>query len=876
MLIDAAHPEETRVAVLDGNQLEEFDVESGSRKQLKGNIYLAKVTRVEPSLQAAFVDYGGNRHGFLAFNEIHPDYYQIPIADRERLLAEQEEEDAEADRVEEAQQQETAPSTAPDGDSEGSLEANGESEAAPEAEAAAKPVETVGGDEIDEAAARRRSPQHAMRRYKIQEVIKRRQVLLVQVVKEERGNKGAALTTFLSLAGRYCVLMPNTGKGGGISRKIGSGQDRKRLKSIISDLEIPQGMAVIVRTAGSDRGKAEIKRDYDYLLRLWSDIRNLTLASTAPALIHAEANIINRAVRDLYTRDIEEIVVEGDDAYRSAKDLMKMLIPSHAKKVQAYKDSNVPLFSRYQIETQLESMNHPTVQLKSGGYVVLNATEALVAIDVNSGRATRGRNIEETALKTNLEAATEIARQLRLRDLAGLIVIDFIDMDHSRNQIAVERKLKEAMRRDRARIQIGRISPFGLLELSRQRLRPSLAETVTEACPHCGGTGIRRSTESSALHVLRAIEDEGQRQRAKEISVAMGTQVALYLLNHKRAHINDIETRFGLRILVTGDDSLIPPKYVIERTEPIRGEGAEAEAETRERRPEAEGAAGEDGGRRRRRRRRRGRENEGGERYGEQLGAHRADDELRPGAEGDEGSVSDEDADDDYELTEDDEEMAAEAQAGVRADDDEDRVSSPREPSQDGERRGRRRGRRGGRGRNRERERERGNGGWRPEPAGEAAEHVAAEDREAPPFGEAEGDAIPGEPGEGGPRRRRRRVRRRNRNRGDREGLPAVTDTSLPAASEAGPTLWAATEDNFERPDSVESGSSESESFEAESFEQVESEHRDEPLHEERDEQPEPAFADAEPQRPSEPDRPVEDEQPAGPPRRGWWQRLVE
>ncbi len=460
MLIDASHPEETRVVVVDGSRVEDFDVEVASRRQLKGNIYLAKVTRVEPSLQAAFVDYGGNRHGFLAFNEIHPDYYQIPIADRERLLAEQAaaERDSESDR-------------------------EGE-----DAEA-----EAITADE-DEEVERRRA-RLSSRYYKIQEVIKRRQIMLVQVAKEERGSKGAALTTYLSLAGRYCVLMPNTSRGGGISRKIAGAVDRKRLKKIITELEVPEGMAVIVRTAGAGRSKAEIKRDYEYLVRLWSSIREMTLQSTAPTLVYEEASLIKRSIRDLYGRDIAEIIVQGEEEYRIAKEFMKLFISSHAKRVKLYEDDEKPLFQQFGVEEHLDSMHQPTVQLRSGGYVVINPTEALVAIDVNSGRSTRERNIEETALRTNIEAADEIARQLRLRDLAGLIVIDFIDMENARNQGTVERRLKEAMKNDRARVQIGRISPFGLLELSRQRLRPSLIETCFEVCPACNGNGLRRTTE---------------------------------------------------------------------------------------------------------------------------------------------------------------------------------------------------------------------------------------------------------------------------------------------------------------------------------------------------------------------------------------------
>ena len=486
MLIDATNPEETRVAVVQGNALEDFDLEFAARKQIKGNVYLAKITRVEPSLQAAFVEYGGNRHGFLSFNEIHPDYYQIPVADREKLVEEQ----ASAEVDENAE--------------------NGEA------------VEEVGGDEIEDEAERRRRPSY--RGYKIQEVIKRRQIMLVQVVKEERGNKGAALTTYLSLAGRYCVLMPNTNRGGGISRKISNPKDRKRLKTVLDGLDIPEGIGVIVRTAGAERSKAEIKRDYDYLMKQWITIRELTLASTAPKLIYEEASLIKRTIRDLYSKEIDEILVEGDEGYRHAKDFMKLMIPSHAVRVKQYKDASVPILHRYQVETQIDAIHNPIVQLKAGGYIVLNSTEALVAIDVNSGRATRGRNIEETAYKTNLEAAEEVARQLRLRDLAGLVVIDFIDMEVSRNVHAVERKLKEALRSDRARIQVGRISHFGLMEMSRQRLRPSVMESATEVCPGCGGAGHVRSTEGTALHVLRAVEEEGIRQRSANIVLHVPTR----------------------------------------------------------------------------------------------------------------------------------------------------------------------------------------------------------------------------------------------------------------------------------------------------------------------------------------------------------------
>jgi len=534
MLIDTTHAEETRVVIVNGNRLEDFDVEVESKRQLKSNIYLAKVTRVEPSLQAAFVDFGGNRHGFLAFSEIHPDYYQIPVADKEALIAEQLEDQTDDDDTDNG---------------------NGESDDG-------KAVESIGGDDIDEVETRR--PVKSRRNYKIQEVIKRRQILLVQVVKEERGNKGAALTTYISLPGRYCVLMPNTARGGGISRKISNTSDRRRLKSMLNELDIPKGVAVIVRTAGSKRTKAEIKRDYDYLMRLWDQIRETTLESIAPCVVYEEGNLIKRAIRDLYTKEIDDVIVEGADGYRTAKDFMKLLIPSHAKRVQPYKEET-PLFHKYQVETQLDAMHDPVATLRSGGYLVINQTEALVAVDVNSGKATKERNIEETALQTNLEAADEVARQLRLRDLAGLVVIDFIDMEIHRNQTKVEHQLKEAMRVDRARIQIGRISPFGLMELSRQRLRPSLMETSTEPCPHCAGTGARRSIDSGSLSVLRAIEEEGMRGRSTSITVNVATPIALYILNQKRESLTAIEQRYGMQVMLAGDDTLVAPDYRIDR-----------------------------------------------------------------------------------------------------------------------------------------------------------------------------------------------------------------------------------------------------------------------------------------------------------------------
>ena len=624
MLLDATNAEETRVVVLDGNRLEDYDVETSTKKQLKGNIYLAKVVRVEPSLQAAFVEYGGGRHGFLAFGEIHPDYYQIPVADRQRLIAMQAEE---ARAEEEAEDRAAGENPAarpvaraatmddatvpvqgemalavtynevtygafePDagqgqaGESEardvdGRETEAAESAAAGEQEAADEaggydaeldipspdgpPPESFGGESdvfegngAEEAAARRSS--RMLRNYRIQEVIRRRQILLIQVVKEERGSKGAALTTYISLAGRFCVLMPNSPRGGGISRKITSASDRRRLKEITAELEVPQGMGLIVRTAGAARPKPEITRDCEYLMRLWDDIREHTMRSAAPALIYEEASLIKRAIRDGYSRDIDEVLVDGADGWKAAHDFMRMLMPAHARKViqwRAADNGGQTLFSRMGVEAQLDSMLSPTVQLRSGGYLVINQAEALVAIDVNSGRATRERNIEETALKTNLEAAEEAARQLRLRDLAGLIVIDFIDMESKKHNAMVERRLKEALKNDRARIQVGSISHFGLLEMSRQRLRPSLTETNFITCPHCGGLGHVRSTESSAMHVLRAIEEEGAKSRSALVTVHCSGTVAFYLLNHKRDRLTDIEMRTGMRVHFSPDESL--------------------------------------------------------------------------------------------------------------------------------------------------------------------------------------------------------------------------------------------------------------------------------------------------------------------------------
>ena len=526
LLIDAHQHEETRVVLLNDQKIEEFDYENTARKQLKGNVYLARVTRVEPSLQAAFVEYGGNRQGFLAFSEIHPDYYRIPIEDREALQAQVEPVEDEEDEVATAQ---------------------------------SDTLETIDGEEEIGSSEKKILPT-ALHKYKIQEVISRKQILLVQVVKEERGNKGAALTTYLSLAGRYCVLMPNSNRGGGVSRKINNPADRKRLKSVVSELDIADGMAVIVRTAGSKRTKTEIKRDYSYLTKLWNDIRSNTMKSEAPSLIHEEGSLVKRAIRDIYTNDIEEVSVEGAKSYKIAKNQMKMLIPSHAKRVVEFK-SDRHLFQYHQVEAQLEQIHHNEVTLKSGGYLVLNQTEALVAIDVNSGKATRERNIEETAVKTNLEAAEEIGRQLKLRDLSGLVVIDFIDMEENRNQHLVERRLKEALRNDRARIQVGGISHFGLLEMSRQRLRPSLVESISQVCPHCEGTGRVRSVNSSALHILRVLEEEITSTLVQELSIVVHTDVALYILNEKRATLSEVEKKANCKISIKADASLLENDY---------------------------------------------------------------------------------------------------------------------------------------------------------------------------------------------------------------------------------------------------------------------------------------------------------------------------
>lgn len=641
MLIDASHPEETRVVVVRGNKIEEFDFESEHKKQLKGNVYLARVTRVEPSLQAAFVEYGGNRHGFLAFSEIHPDYYQIPEADRKALL----EAEARAARDEDDEEREEQPQrrnrrghNERRGSGRNRRGHNGRDTAAapalhaPEfvgdfaaeaqeayAQAQLNAAQETAHDEADDNTSvmaassdqpviREKAPrkQHASdsddddddhddeddqvesvgaedameelpggnrahrKHYKIQEVIKRRQIILVQVVKEERGNKGAALTTYLSLAGRYSVLMPNTARGGGISRKITNIQDRKRLKDIVKELEVPQGMGVILRTAGANRTKAEVRRDYEYLMRMWDNVRQLTMQSQAPALVYEEGNLIKRSIRDLYNKDITDILVAGETGYREAKDFMRMLMPTHARVVQPYRETT-PIFARNGIEAQLDRMLHPQVTLKSGGYIIINQTEALVAVDVNSGRSTRENSIEETALQTNLEAAEEVARQLRLRDLAGLVVVDFIDMEEKRNNRAVEKRMKDCLKDDRARIQVGRISHFGLLEMSRQRIRASVLESTMQPCPHCAGTGLIRSDSSMALHVIRSIEEFLQRNSQNNITVRAPQATALYVLNHKRHLLAEMENRFGLTIELQIDETVGHQHLAIDKGTPAAG-----------------------------------------------------------------------------------------------------------------------------------------------------------------------------------------------------------------------------------------------------------------------------------------------------------------
>ncbi|MEO6610524.1 MAG: Rne/Rng family ribonuclease [Aestuariivirga sp.] len=795
MLIDASQPEETRVVVARGSKLEEFDFESANKKPLKGNIYLAKVTRVEPSLQAAFVEYGGNRHGFLAFAEIHPDYYQIPIADRMALLAEEEAEaeedeqdndepqqsdqngqDSEAsensasseheDHSDQAEPSEMAMAAESEPSISSEPHDDGEPHANPDEAPASRPsgelevvdsgaesqhVETMGEeDAMEEVPQRQQRRQPRRRHYKIQEVIKRRQILLVQVIKEERGNKGAALTTYMSLAGRYCVLMPNTARGGGISRKITDANDRRRLKEVAKDVEVPKGMGVIVRTAGAQRTRPEIKRDFDYLMRLWESVRELTLKSTAPCLVYEEGNLIKRSIRDLYTKDVEEVQVDGEAAYREAKDFMKMLMPSHAKNVKLYKD-NKPLFQRFQVETHLDALYSPTVTLPSGGYLVINQTEALVSIDINSGKATREHNIEDTATKTNLEACDEIARQLRLRDLAGLVVIDFIDMEENRNNRAVERRMKEALKNDRARIQVGRISHFGLLEMSRQRLRPGLLEGSFKPCAHCEGRGIVRSVPSCGLGVLRTIEEYLQKGRSDNLTVKTAREVAFYLLNEKRDSLLVLEQTYGISIfLVPGGDEVRGTQAIIERapdrekiqrkisTAPIKMDSAftdepeeeiieeeveetisEEVSETTEASGSEEGQSRDGNGRKRRRRGRRGGKRDNGN-------------EQQSSADGDQNG------DDRSEVTElnGDEESANESEQSA---DTENAAPNGNGEQGNGEQRGRGRNRRGRGGRSgRDRSEGEGQRRERPERAPREQSHnnfepaVALEPRPAP------------------------------------------------------------------------------------------------------------------------------------------------
>ncbi|MCX7325311.1 MAG: ribonuclease E/G [Hyphomicrobiales bacterium] len=780
MLIDASHPEETRVVVVRGSKVEEFDFESASRRPLRGNIYLAKVTRVEPSLQAAFVEYGGNRHGFLAFSEIHPDYYQIPVADRQALLAEQAryEEDAEGESeqrergrnrrrrrggkdkraagdakvsapvldengdpvpVSEAEAQaadevgndEAAESAEQDnerdegaesdGDGENNGSENGEDERP-------QPEMMGGGDALDDVPDRPRF--QSRRQYKIQEVIKRRQILLVQVVKEERGNKGAALTTFLSLAGRYSVLMPNTGRGGGISRKITSAEDRKRLKEIAGELEVPDGMGIILRTAGASRTKAEIKRDYEYLMRMWESVRELTLNSSAPALVYEEGSLIKRSIRDLYNKDIDDIMVAGDGGYREAKDFMKMLMPSHAKSIKPYREAQ-PLFAKFGVESQLDAMFSTQVTLKSGGYIVINQTEALVSIDVNSGRSTREHNIEDTALKTNLEAAEEVARQLRLRDLAGLIVIDFIDMEERRNNRSVEKKLKDCLKNDRARIQVGHISAFGLMEMSRQRIRTGVLESSSVKCAHCDGTGFVRSTPSVALQILRAVEEFLIRSSTHNLIVKTRTEVALYVLNQKRGHLTDLEAQFGVSVTLAVDDHLMGSTiYVLERGEFVQ---AEPRAPITGVRIEA---------------------------------------------------VEVEDEDEDVAVEADNDEAEDEADRAASGSDEDRGTREERERNDDSEAGRRRRRRRRRRGRGGERE----FGAERPNGVAQSG-NDAGEDEAADPTGETDGDAAPSERAADGEERGGRPGRRRGRRGGRRTREQIAADDAADAAAGEAPAL---------------------------------------------------------------------------------------
>ncbi|WP_434404387.1 Rne/Rng family ribonuclease [Sphingobium sp. DN12] len=799
MLIDARHREETRVAVVKGNRIEEFDFESAEHKQLKGNIYLAKVTRVEPSLQAAFVDYGGNRHGFLAFSEIHPDYYQIPREDREALLRE-ERAHAEEEAALRADYDEDEDAAGDDGvevveathhdDEEGTHEAEASEGESNEGGRPNRRKREKGDDAADEL---RRKRMALRRRYKIQDVIKRRQVLLVQVVKEERGNKGAALTTYLSLAGRYCVLMPNTSHGGGISRKISNAADRKRLKSIIAEMALPSSMGCIVRTAGLQRTKPEIKRDFDYLARLWDEIREKTLRAAAPELIHNDSDLIKRAIRDIYNKDIEEVIVEGEHGYKAAKDFMKLLMPSHARRVKQYADA-VSLFQRASVEDQLAAMYNPVVQLKSGGYLVINPTEALVSIDINSGRSTREHGIEQTAVATNLEAAREIARQLRLRDMAGLVVIDFIDMEMNSNIRKVEKAMKEALKDDRARIQVGRISGFGLMEMSRQRLRTGVLEASTRQCPHCEGTGLVRTASSAGLGALRMLEEEAARGRGSVITLRASQEAAFYVLNNKRRELDEIEQRYGVRIVVLPDGEIEGARMSVEPSGPrpervvtyaplaeeeddldvIEDEEEEEEIEEEaapERQERGErGDRGEEreGGRRRRRRRRR----RGGQRDDAQ-GETGEDNGAEDGEEGEESA---------------DVETDAEAVAAEPAAEGED---------EGGSRRRGRRGRRGGR-----RRREGGEAGAEAgETAGEDGAETVIEAEAAAPVEEAPvADAAPEEaPAEEAPKTRRRPRARKAKDAAAEPAAVEATEAPAEVVAEA-PAAEPVVEEAAEKP----------------------------------------------------------------------------
>ena len=771
MLIDARHREETRVAVVKGNRIEEFDFESAEHKQLKGNIYLAKVTRVEPSLQAAFVDYGGNRHGFLAFSEIHPDYYQIPREDREALLRE-EREHAEEEAALRADFDDDDDHPAADGGLE-VVEATHHHDDEEHGEEASENDKGGRGrrGKGDEAADELRRKRMALRRrYKIQDVIKRRQVLLVQVVKEERGNKGAALTTYLSLAGRYCVLMPNTSHGGGISRKISNAADRKRLKSIIAEMALPSTMGCIVRTAGLQRTKPEIKRDFDYLARLWDEIREKTLKSDAPALIHNDSDLIKRAIRDIYNKDIEEVIVEGEYGYKAAKDFMKLLMPSHARRVKQYADA-VSLFQRASVEDQLAAMYNPVVQLKSGGYLVINPTEALVSIDINSGRSTREHGIEQTAVATNLEAAREIARQLRLRDMAGLVVIDFIDMEMNSNIRKVEKAMKEALKDDRARIQVGRISGFGLMEMSRQRLRTGVLEASTRQCPHCEGTGLVRTASSAGLSALRMLEEEAARGRGNLITLRASQEAAFYVLNNKRHELDEIEQRYGVRIAILPDGEVEGARMSVEASGPrpervvdytpiveedddldVVEELDEEEIEEVEAAQEERAERGEDreGGRRRRRRRRR---------RGGQRDENRAESEIQ----GEAGEEAD-DAEEEGETEGEAETVSADAAAEAEGE-------------------GRRRGRRGRRGGRRRRE-----GGEDAVSEGSVAGEEAVEAVEAEIAQEPVAEAAPEAAAEEEAPKTRRRPRARKAKESAApaaEAVEAAAETAVEAAPEA-------------------------------------------------------------------------------------------